>query len=48
MTIACGSGAVEITEAQREGKRPASATDLLRGFALPQAAALLQAVPFPG
>ena len=35
MTIACGSGAVEITEAQREGKRPASATDLLRGFALP-------------
>jgi len=35
MTIACGSGAVEITEAQREGKRPASATDLLRGFKLP-------------
>jgi len=35
LTIACGSGAVEITEAQREGKRPASATDLLRGFALP-------------
>ena len=35
MTIACRSGAVEITEAQREGKRPASATDLLRGFALP-------------
>ena len=35
MTIACGPGAVEITEAQREGKRPASATDLLRGFALP-------------
>jgi methionyl-tRNA formyltransferase len=35
MTIACGSGAVEITEAQREGKRPSSATDLLRGFALP-------------
>ena len=35
MTIACGSGAVEITEAQREGKRPTSATDLLRGFALP-------------
>ena len=35
LTIACGSGAVEITQAQREGKRPASATDLLRGFTLP-------------
>lgn len=35
LTIACGTGAVEITEAQREGKRPAKAADLLRGFALP-------------
>ena len=35
MTIACGTGAVEVTEAQREGKRPTSATDLLRGFTLP-------------
>ena len=35
LTIACGAGAVEITQAQREGKRPADATDLLRGFALP-------------
>ena len=34
-TIACGSGAVEITEAQREGKRPTPTTDLLRGFTLP-------------
>ena len=34
-TIACGSGAVEITEAQREGKRPTLTTDLLRGFTLP-------------
>ncbi len=34
-TIACGSGAVEITEAQREGKRSTSTTDLLRGFTLP-------------
>ena len=33
--IACGTGAVEITEAQREGKRPAAAADLLRGFTLP-------------
>ena len=35
LTIACGHGAIEITEAQREGKRPATARDLLRGFALP-------------
>ena len=34
-TVACGTGAVEITEAQREGKRPASAAEMLRGFALP-------------
>jgi len=35
LTIACGDGAVEVLEAQREGKRPAAAIDLLRGFALP-------------
>ena len=35
LTIACGSGAIEVTEAQREGKRPAHAVDLLRGFSLP-------------
>jgi methionyl-tRNA formyltransferase len=35
LTIACGTGAIEVTEAQREGKRPAPATELLRGFALP-------------
>lgn len=34
-TVACGEGAVEITEAQREGKRPAPAADILRGFPLP-------------
>lgn len=34
-TIACGSGAVEVTEAQREGKRPAPVADMLRGFSLP-------------
>ncbi len=34
-TVACGTGAVEITEAQREGKRPASAAEMLRGFTLP-------------
>jgi methionyl-tRNA formyltransferase len=35
-TIACGEGAVEITEAQREGKRPMSASDVLRGLILPE------------
>jgi methionyl-tRNA formyltransferase len=35
-TIACGIGAVEITEAQREGKRPMSATEVLRGLILPE------------
>lgn len=34
-TIACGIGAVEITEAQREGKRPMSAAEVLRGLILP-------------
>ena len=35
LTIACGSGAVEITLAQRQGKRPATTGEFLRGFALP-------------
>ena len=35
LTIACGSGAVQITEAQREGRRPMDEAELLRGFALP-------------
>lgn len=35
LTVACGSGAVEVTEAQREGKRPAAAAELLRGLILP-------------
>jgi methionyl-tRNA formyltransferase len=35
LTIACGSGAVEITLAQREGKRPATTGEFLRGYALP-------------
>ncbi len=34
--VACGSGAVEVTEAQREGKRPdAGGRGLLRGWTLP-------------
>ncbi len=34
-TIACGTGAVEVTEAQREGKRPMPAAEVLRGLDLP-------------
>ncbi|QDY68180.1 methionyl-tRNA formyltransferase [Qingshengfaniella alkalisoli] len=34
-TIACGESAVEITEAQRQGKRPMNAEDILRGVQLP-------------
>ena len=33
--IACGAGAVEVLEAQRAGKRPMTAEELLRGWELP-------------
>lgn len=33
--IACGTGAIEVMEAQRQGKRPMSAAELLRGLTLP-------------
>jgi len=36
-TLACGTGAVEITEAQREGKRPMPAAEVLKGLNLPAA-----------
>jgi methionyl-tRNA formyltransferase len=35
LTIACGAGAVQVTEVQREGKRPMPVTDALRGLSLP-------------
>ena len=35
LTVACGMGAVRLVELQRAGKRPMSAEELLRGFALP-------------
>jgi methionyl-tRNA formyltransferase len=35
LTIACGEGAVEVTLAQREGKRPMAPEAFLNGFALP-------------
>jgi methionyl-tRNA formyltransferase len=34
LTIACGEGAIRVLEAQRAGKRPMAAEELLRGFAL--------------
>ena len=34
-TVACGTGAVEITEVQREGKRPMAVAEVLRGLILP-------------
>ena len=33
--VACGIGAVEVIEAQREGKRPMPAVELLKGMTLP-------------
>ncbi|MEL7416401.1 MAG: methionyl-tRNA formyltransferase, partial [Pseudomonadota bacterium] len=35
LRIACGEGAIEITELQRPGKRATSAEDFLRGATLP-------------
>ncbi len=35
LTVACGTGAVEIVEAQREGRRAGPADELLRGWAVP-------------
>ncbi|VDC26091.1 methionyl-tRNA formyltransferase [Pseudogemmobacter humi] len=34
-TIACGEGAAEVLEAQREGRRPMPAAEVLKGLALP-------------
>lgn len=35
LTIACGTGAIDITLAQREGKKAQSPQDLLNGYSLP-------------
>jgi methionyl-tRNA formyltransferase len=35
-TVACGEGAVKVTEAQREGRRPMPADEILRGMVLPE------------
>jgi len=36
LAVACGSGAIRLLTVQRAGKRPVSAVELLRGFALPE------------
>jgi methionyl-tRNA formyltransferase len=35
-TVACGEGAVEVMQAQREGKRPMAVAEVLRGLSLPE------------
>ena len=35
-TVACGEGAVEVLEAQRQGKRAMAADEVLRGWTLPE------------
>ncbi len=40
LIVACGDGAVEITEIQREGRRPMPADELIRGMALAPGARL--------
>jgi len=36
LAFACGAGAIRFTEVQRAGKKPASAAEFLRGFAIPK------------
>ena len=38
-SVACGTGAIEVIEAQREGKRPMPASEILRGLTLPDSLA---------
>ena len=35
LTVACGDGAIAVTQVQRAGKRPMTPDELQRGFALP-------------
>lgn len=34
--VACGAGAVEVTEVQRAGRKPMTAAELLKGWSLPE------------
>jgi methionyl-tRNA formyltransferase len=40
LTVACGTGAIRVTELQRQGRAAAPAAEVLRGFALPRGARL--------
>lgn len=40
LVVACGSGCLDVTLVQREGKSPMTASDLLRGFPIPVGQAL--------
>jgi methionyl-tRNA formyltransferase len=40
LTVACGTGAIRVTELQRPGRAAAPAAEVLRGFALPRGARL--------
>ena len=44
LTVACGTGAIRLVELQRAGKKPMTAAELLRGFAIPAGTRL----NFPG
>lgn len=46
-TVACGQGAIEITQAQRPGRRPMPAAEILNGLRLPAALASAVAVDKP-
>lgn len=41
LKVACGKGAVRLLELQRAGKKPVTAAELLRGFALPKGTKLI-------
>ena len=41
LTIACGDGAVRLTQVQREGKKPMSAEEFLRGTKIEPGARLV-------
>ncbi len=38
LTVACGTGAIAVTEVQRAGKRPVTADEFLRGAPIPEGA----------
>lgn len=41
LVVACGTGAIRLTQLQRAGKKPMNADELLRGFSLPKGTRLI-------